>query len=41
MKKGYEKGSLRTADVFPVLPPKNSTLFFGGTTGNTSAVRRL
>ena len=27
--------SLRTADVFPVVPPKNNT------TGNTSAVRRL
>ena len=31
------KTSLRTADVFPVVPPENS----GGTTGNTSAVRRL
>ena len=38
---------MRTADALPVvasLPPKNSTLFFGGTeatTGNASAVRRL
>ena len=33
--------SQRTADVFPVVPPDNNTLFFGRTTGNTSAVRRL
>ena len=35
--------SLRTADVFPVVP-KSSEEFFGGreaTTGNTSAVPRL
>ena len=31
--------SLQTADVFPVIPPKIS--FFGGTTRNMSAVRRL
>ena len=36
---GSPRVSLRTADVFPVVPPKN--IIFGGTTGNTSAVRRL
>lgn len=32
-------GSLRTADIFLVVPPKND--IFGGMTGNTSAVCRL